>query len=222
MTATWIVAVSLSVQGWYAAKPVQPTPNLLSSFTTELARDEWQRNGNIRLAGAKLKNVYMPPGAVFSFNRLVGPRVEGQGYTDAPTYTGFGKMDALAGGLCQLSSTIYNAALLANLRIIERHQHSLTVRYLQPGRDATISEYSDLKFTNPNPFPIRVVLEVKGRRLECSVYGAKPLLTETQIDVEENRLRDGRIATRTIRTIFRDGLPIRREVVSEDVYKPSQ
>jgi vancomycin resistance protein YoaR len=215
-------AVLLAALAWYQTRPEVPTPYLLAAFSTELARDEWARNDNVRIAAGKITGTYLHPGQQFSFNALVGVRTEEEGYHDAPVYTPVGKMDVLGGGLCQLSSTIYNAALLAGLAITERHPHGLTVRYLVPGRDATVSECSDLKFRNGMTSPIRVLLSVEGRRLGCSIYGARPLGCEVRVEVTTSTLPDGRIMARAERLTYKDGALLSREALSEDVYRPSQ
>jgi len=197
------------------------TPYVLASFSTELAREEWARNTNVRLAGEKLNGVVLLPGGQYSFNALVGDRGTGEGYQDAPVFTPVGKMLVPGGGLCQLSSTLYNSAVLAGLRITERHPHSLTVRYLIPGRDATVSRYSDLKFVNNLTFPIRIVVDIDGRELRCTILGAKRTESERRIDVATRFLPDGRLEARAVLRVLKDGEIVRSEGLSIDTYRPS-
>lgn len=102
------------------------------------------RSDNLFTA-AKYMNMYiLAPGDVFSFNKVTGPRTFERGYSMAPVVGGIG----IGGGVCQVATTIYNTALLANLEIIERHPHSIRVGYVPPGKDATVTNYVDFKFRN--------------------------------------------------------------------------
>jgi len=219
MTLVFLASVVV-MQTWHGLAGEAATPYVLASFSTELTRAEWARNENVGVAARKLSGVYLVPGGEFSFNRLVGPRTAAAGYKDAPTFTPLGKLDSLAGGICQLSSTIYNAALLANLQIVERHPHSLTVRYLLPGRDATVSEYADLRFCNSRQGPIRLIVELTGRQLKCTIMGSEPMQEQVAISVEKRMLATGLVVTRTFREVHGAG-GIERALVSEDTYVPS-
>ncbi|MEP0767377.1 MAG: VanW family protein [Fimbriimonadia bacterium] len=216
MTVVFL-ASALVLQTWHGLVGEAATPHVLASFSTELARAEWARNQNVGVAAKKLSGVYLAPGAEFSFNGLVGPRTMDAGYRDAPTFTPLGKLDSLAGGICQLSSTVYNAALLANLEIVERHPHSLTVRYLVPGRDATVSDYADLRFRNSREGPIRLVVELSGRQLKCTIMGSEPMREQVTIEVEKRTLANGQVVTRTYREV-RSPVGMARALVSEDTY----
>lgn len=216
-----LLGSALMLQTWHGLAAECATPYVLATFSTELARVEWARNENVRVAAKKLSGAYLLPGAEFSFNRLVGPRGGDAGYRDAPTFTPLGKLDSLAGGICQLSSTVYNAALLANLEIVERHPHSLTVRYLLPGRDATVSEYADLRFRNSREGPIRVLVELNGRQLKCTITGSEPIREQVAIAVDRHTSATGRVVTRTVREV-RGVRGVERELVSEDTYIPSR
>jgi vancomycin resistance protein YoaR len=106
------------------------------------------RATNIILATATLNNYLMMPGDLFSFNRVNGPRTAERGYQPAPVIVGNTVVPGLGGGVCQVSSTLYNAVLQAGLEVVERYPHSQPVGYVPPGRDATISDYLDFKFRN--------------------------------------------------------------------------
>lgn len=217
---TVALLASVLLQTWHGLAAEAATPHVLATFATELSRAEWARNENVGVAARKLSGVYLAPGAEFSFNRLVGSRTSEAGYQNAPTFTPLGKLDSLAGGICQLSSTVYNAALLANLEIVERHPHSLTVRYLVPGRDATVSEYADLRFRNSREGPIRLVVELSGRQLKCTIMGAEPMREQVAIEVEKRTLATGHVVTRTFREVSCAGAT-KRVLVSEDTYIPA-
>lgn len=102
------------------------------------------RTDNLYLAAKYMNGTILAPGDVFSFNKETGPRTLERGYSMAPVVGGMG----IGGGVCQVVTTIYNAALAAGLEIVERHQHSIQVGYAPPGRDATVTDYIDFKFRN--------------------------------------------------------------------------
>ncbi|MEW5785746.1 MAG: VanW family protein [Bacillota bacterium] len=106
------------------------------------------RATNIILATAALNNYILFPGDLFSFNAANGPRTAARGYQPAPVIVGNTVVPGLGGGVCQVSSTLYNAVLQAGLEVVERYPHSQPVGYVPPGRDATISDYLDFKFRN--------------------------------------------------------------------------
>ncbi|MEN6328085.1 MAG: VanW family protein [Syntrophomonas sp.] len=132
----------------------------------------YERYSNISLAAASINNTLVWPGQVFSFNEIVGPRTPERGYQPAPIIL-LGTTDLdYGGGVCQVASTIYNAAMKAGIKITERHQHTKTVGYVPKGKDASVSyDDLDLKFTNNYQGPLiiksgtsrgRIWVEIKG------------------------------------------------------------
>lgn len=106
------------------------------------------RTTNIRLATKSLDYYFMAPRETFSFNRANGPRTIERGYKPASIIVRGTVVLGIGGGVCQVSTTLYNAVNEADLQIIERHRHSLPIGYVPPGKDATISDYLDFKFRN--------------------------------------------------------------------------
>ncbi|NLM52855.1 MAG: hypothetical protein GX197_08580 [Firmicutes bacterium] len=102
------------------------------------------RTDNLYVAAKYMNGTILAPGDVFSFNKATGPRTIERGYSMAPVVGGMG----IGGGVCQVATTIYNAAMLAGMEIVERHPHSIRVYYVPPGRDATVTNYIDFKFRN--------------------------------------------------------------------------
>ncbi|MCW3490829.1 VanW family protein [Dethiobacter alkaliphilus] len=102
------------------------------------------RSDNLYVAAKYMNRTILAPGDVFSFNKVTGPRTFERGYSMAPIVGGTG----IGGGVCQVATTVYNAALAADLEIIERYPHSIQVGYVRPGRDATVTDYLDFKFRN--------------------------------------------------------------------------
>ncbi len=131
------------------------------------------RGINIRLAAEAIDGTELFPGEEFSFNDIVGPRTKEKGYAIAHIYSGGEIRDGYGGGICQVSTTLYDAVLLANLNVTERHNHMFTVSYVPLGLDAAVSYgYADLKFQNNTNYPIRINAKVSDdNRLTFSIVG---------------------------------------------------
>ncbi|HHY31544.1 MAG TPA: hypothetical protein GX515_00770 [Firmicutes bacterium] len=139
---------------------------VLATFSTTLKDPERNRNHNVTLAAAAIDGVVLQPGEEFSFDRVVGPRLAEAGYREARVISGGKSAPGIGGGVCQVSTTLYNVALLAGLDILERHPHSRPVDYVPPGLDATVAEGQyDLKFRNPFEVPVTLSARVDGNRL---------------------------------------------------------
>ncbi|MCR3923256.1 MAG: VanW family protein, partial [Firmicutes bacterium] len=102
------------------------------------------RTDNLYMAAKYMDGTVLAPGDVFSFNNVTGPRTFDRGYSMAPVVGGMG----IGGGVCQVATTVYNVALLAEMEIVERHPHSIRVGYVAAGKDATVTNYIDMKFRN--------------------------------------------------------------------------
>lgn len=158
---------------------------LRSSFTTRFDISKKDRVHNIKLAASTLDGCIIPPGELFSLNGVIGDTTPEKGYRKAPVIVGEELIPGYGGGLCQLSSTLYNAALLANLEIVERHNHNLVVPYLPPGRDATIAYGArDLKFRNNSGGHILINAGVEGDTLTIWIFGA-PMAERVEISTVE-------------------------------------
>ncbi|NSW83660.1 MAG: VanW family protein [Syntrophothermus sp.] len=153
----------------YTTKDLEGVDHQLGYFHTWLygSSGRWQ---NIKLACKGCDNTIIWPGQVFSFNEVVGPRTPERGYEIAPI---IGGVDT-GGGVCQVATTLYNAALKAGLPIVERHPHSRPVPYVAPGKDATVSyNYADLKFKNDRPYPVIVKAGVGGGKVYAYILGKR-------------------------------------------------
>lgn len=138
--------------------------NTLAEFTTKFntsTTNNANRGVNIKLAVSKINGKILAPGEEFSFNGIVGPRSKNAGYQVAHVYSGGKVIEGVGGGICQVSSTLYNSVLRADLEITERRNHTFTVGYVQNGCDATVSYGSvDFKFRNSTAWPVKIVGEV--------------------------------------------------------------
>lgn len=125
-------------------------------FTTATLNDS-NRGNNIRIAVSRINGTLLSPGQVFSFNETVGRRTIEGGYKAAHAYSGGKVIDSIGGGVCQVSTTLYNAALFSDLEIVERTNHTFIVKYVPYGRDAAVSYGQvDFKFRNSTKWPIKI------------------------------------------------------------------
>lgn len=145
----------------YPNAPSTPVPILtqIAYYSTNIYDQDLNRVQNIKLAIAKISGTVIKKGETFSFNSTVGPMGEAQGYKEATGFDNNGnKVKMIGGGMCQISSTLYNAALIANLEIVERHPHSRRVYYVPQDKDATVYYNTlDLKFKNTTNDDIQIV-----------------------------------------------------------------
>lgn len=157
-------------------------PYLISEFSTKYDASNTNRSGNLKLAADKINGMVLMPGEEFSFNEVVGKRTIEEGYRNAKIYENGQVVDGLAGGICQISSTLYNAVLLANLEVTERRNHSFTSTYVPAGRDATVVYgRADLKFKNTRTYPIKLEANVSSGIAEFKIHGIKE---ETEYEIK--------------------------------------
>jgi len=210
-----------------AAKDLRSLDTVLASYTTDLADGYYglirrNRAHNVNLALSKFNGWVLAPGEVFSFNALVGPRDRENGYKTAPIFLRIdGRnevQDRTGGGICQIATTLYNAALLANLRVLERQSHSKVVHYAPPGRDATVYYgLTDLKFRNTLAHPVAIWGEVEHYRLTVKILGSREDDVEVELVPATWTSSKGRHAALT-RVVKRDGRVIKRERLSSSFY----
>lgn len=144
----------------------------LASFSTYYGSSASGRKQNVAIAAGKLNGVVIAPGATFSFNDTVGKRSVANGFQPAPEYNNGESVVGIGGGTCQVSTTLFNSVLLADLDIVSRSNHSLAVHYVPAGRDATVADYGpDFKFRNNTGYPIKLVTSANGANLSISVVG---------------------------------------------------
>lgn len=146
----------------------------LAIFTTKYNITNVERTTNLELAAQKIDGTVLSPDEEFSYNQIVGARTIDKGYKEAKIYSNGQVVDGIGGGICQISSTLYDTALMANLDIIERHNHQFITSYLPAGKDATVVYGAkDLKFKNTRSYPIKIEIEVKNGIVTCKILGIK-------------------------------------------------
>ncbi len=168
---------------------IDDVSHVLGSFTTKFAVADKERNYNLKLAASKLNGYIMEPGEKFSFNDVVGPRTEKEGYKIAHVITAGEMVDGLAGGTCQISTTLHGAAFFAGLGIDVAQPHSRPSTYVTPGLDATVVyPQVDMVMHNPYEFPVVISFRVARGEAKVEILGAErpydKIAFEREIDQE--------------------------------------
>lgn len=170
--ATFLSIKSAFAMPFYDLKPSEIV--LRASFSTSYSTSSHERKHNIALATKSLDNTFVDSFGEFSFNKCVGERTEKRGYKKAKIIAQGEFVDGIGGGVCQVSTTLYNAVILAGLNVIECHPHSLPVSYVEPSFDAMVnSGYADLKFINNTHNPIIIKAFANDERLIIEIWGQK-------------------------------------------------
>ena len=220
-------------------------PDLLGSFSTKYDASNRPRSNNLMIAMKKLDGTVVMPGEVFSYNKTLGKRTVEDGYEYANGFSGGGVVPMLAGGICQISSTLYDAVLYANLNIVERHNHMFQAQYVAPGKDATVVYGSlDFKFENTRKYPIIIRTQCGSGIADIKIFGIKEeveyeveILSQVQSytsykvvyqndsslapgveKVSQNGIQGCKSIT--YRILRLNGQEVSREVLSTDVYDP--
>ncbi len=196
-------------------------PDLLSEFSTYYSASDKDRTTNLILAANKINGTVVMPGETFSYNTVVGERTIAAGYKEAPIYVNGQVVDGLGGGICQITSTLYNAVLYANLEVVERSNHQFVPSYVKASRDATVVYGSiDFKFKNNRNYPIKIVCSVSGGVAKFQIYGLK---TSNDYEVEITSKVTGQNANYTYseayKTLKQNGKVVSTTLLSRDTYK---
>ena len=166
-------------------------PDQLATFTTRFDVSDVDRSTNLKIACQKINGKVILAGETFSYNKALGARTAAAGYKNGKIYEAGQVVDGIGGGICQISSTLYNSVLLADLEIVERRNHQFVTSYVGPGRDATVVYgVTDFKFKNTRQYPVRISATAQNGIATISIYGIK----------EENEYTF-KFSTKTIATI---------------------
>lgn len=196
-------------------------PDLLSTFKTTYSTRDRDRTTNLTLAANKINGTVVMPGETFSYNTVVGERTIAAGYKEAPIYVSGEVVDGLGGGICQITSTLYNAVVYANLEIVERSNHQFVPSYVSASRDATVVYGSiDFKFKNNRDYPIKLVCSVSNGVAKFDIYGLK---TADDYDVEISSRITSQTSTSTnseaYKILKKNGQVVSTTLLSRDTYK---
>lgn len=217
--------------------------DLLGNFSTRYDEKNKDRTNNLNLAAEKIDGIILSPGEEFSYNKIVGERSIAAGYKESKIYSNGKVVDGLGGGICQISSTLYNAVVFANLKVTERHNHQFITSYVKPGRDATVAYGSkDLKFVNNRTYPIKIKMAVNSGIAKVEIYGIKEeqeynisfdIETISTIEYttkyqEDSSLQPGQEKVKQVgangqvvkvyKVIKQNGIVISRDLISQDTY----
>ncbi len=179
---------------------------VISSFTTSVTHQSFEVKQNISIACGRLDGTLLAPGKVFSFNETVGEGSPANGFSSGQVlYMDETRMEP-GGGLCQVSSTLFNALLAAGFRVVERHRHYQPVSYVPLGLDATIKYgKKDLRVQNPHHQTMQIVTYMNEKSLVIKITGDRKLRYRYLIDTEEEDLE---IPFSEKRDIIRNGLVV--------------
>ena len=167
-----VYATTSSVEPEIKANYFDDKLNLQSTFSTSLKNSQEGRRHNVSLALKKLNGLVVKPNEMISFNSITGPQTQAGGYENAVIIFNGKFTNGIGGGICQASTTLYNALVLANLQIDEVHKHTLPVKYVELSLDAMVSDgYADLIFTNNSENDIYIKSYVNGDDATVEIYG---------------------------------------------------
>lgn len=201
-------------------------PDLLARYTTRYVNNP-DRTTNLRLSSNAMTGTVLMPGQAFSFNSIVGPRTTARGYKEAAVYSDGTVTNGVGGGICQVVTTLYNAAIQADLKITERRNHTFVPGYANAGFDATVAYGSqDFKFVNSRNYPIKIVSSVENGYCTVSIYGLRTD-NEYEVSIEAEIIKTipkktaggqtGYVAD-SFRITKQNGNLIKREKISRDTY----
>jgi vancomycin resistance protein YoaR len=218
---------------------------VVAEFSTKFSARNRPRANNIKIASSKIDGLVLAPGERFSFNGTVGRRTIESGFKEAGVYVN-GKHDVgVGGGICQVSTTLYNAALFSNLKVVKRTNHSLPVPYVPLGRDATVNwGAQDLVFENNFDIPIAISSTYTPGKLTFRILGQKQPGIEVKIEreglkswkaptktIKDPSLAAGRrkviesgstgYSVNTFRLVYEDGQLLKREPLGRSYYSSS-
>ena len=208
----------------------------LATFSTNYDASNINRNNNLVLAAEKLNGTIVNPGEEFSYNKTIGERTISAGFKEAKAYANGDIVLDVGGGICQLSSTLYNVVLLSNLEVVERHPHFFKTAYVSAGRDATVSWGTvDFRFSNNRKYPIKIEAKAEDGVVTVNLLGIKQdddytvIIESKETSVIERKVetvnqgestREGEdgCTSETYKSLVKNGIVVSKTLVSRDVY----
>lgn len=195
--------------------------NTLSSYVTSYGGSTENRKANVARAASLISGTVVPPGEVFSFNDTVGHRTRENGFYTAKEYINGESVDGIGGGTCQVSSTLYSAVLYADMNIVERLNHMMSVGYIPLGQDATVADGGvDFKFKNSSDYPVKIVANTNGSSITVTILGTdwdpprKIEIANTSTSVGENTVVYSK------RYVYSNGELISTDTLNSSTYMP--
>ena len=230
------------------AEELAQVKDLLGTFTTSFSSSGASRSANVTNGCNLINGTLLYPGEEFSAYNTIKPFTEENGYRLAGSYLNGKVVESLGGGICQVSSTLYNAVLRAELQVTERHNHSMVVTYVDKSADAAIAESAgkDFRFVNNTEHPIYIEGYTHDKKITFNVYGVETRDPGRKVEFESEVLAEnppknesiiadgGQVVgyvsvtsahigyqARLIKVVYQDGREIERSVVNESKYNPS-
>ncbi len=243
-----VEAVVVDEQPEYTEADMEKCKDELGKFSTTFKEYQKERSANVRNAASFINGKVIYPGETFSVAEAIYPLTSDNGYHEAPSYADGQVVDSLGGGVCQVSTTLYNAVLNAELEIVQRSPHSMVVSYVEPAMDAAIAgDYKDLKFANNTNTPIYIHGAVYSGTITFIVYGeetrpsnrsikyvsdivetiepGKDVVTKdkTQPKSYEKVTQEAHVGyvANLYKVVYEDGVEVSRDKVNYSKYNPS-
>jgi vancomycin resistance protein YoaR len=192
---------------------------VLGSYATRTTANP-KRNKNIRLAANSIDGTLLSPGETFSLRQTIGKPTQAKGYRTAPVFLNAEAVPGIGGGISQVTGTLFNAAALAGLKIVEVHPHSRPVSYIPVGRDATFSAGSkDLKLVNTTGAPVYIAYSFQDRRLRATLYGRKQPGRKVTLQARVQRLGPGRVNAQLYRVVRQNGRVVAKQRLVRHGYR---
>lgn len=193
----------------------------LGSYSTSYGTSTANRCANIARAASLINGTVVAPGEVFSFNDTVGHRTKENGFYTAKEYVDGQSVDGIGGGTCQVSSTLYSAVLYADMNIVERLNHMMTVGYIPLGQDATVADGGvDFKFRNSSDYPVKVAAYTSGATITVSIIGtAWEPAREVKISNSSSQVGENTVV-RSVRYVYSNGQLISTDTLNSSTYMP--
>lgn len=243
-----VSAVMMPVSPARTTEMLAGIQDVLGTYSTDFSGSSESRAANLRVGAGKINGTVLMPGETLSGYACMQPFTTANGYATAAAYENGQVVDSVGGGVCQIATTLYNAALLAELEITERQNHSMIVTYVPPSRDAAIAgTYKDIKITNPYDTPVYVEAGTSGRTLTFTIYGRETRPAGRTVEYISETLSttappdaisqyDGSLApgtrvkvqsshtgrkSRLWKCVRVDGVEVERTLLHTDTYSPS-
>lgn len=233
----------MSVSDTCVARAETPEVHLIAHFSTYYGESSDNRKDNVALAARKINGTVLYPEDEFSFNDIVGRRTKANGFKSAYIIQDGEFVEGIGGGVCQVSSTLYNCALTSDMTITCVRAHSLPVSYVAPSFDAMVSTASDLRFVNTLSSPVTIKMTADGKYLRAEIYGTDsvdirrksltleklPFPTEYREDAQmpfgeeviDSYGKDG-LKSEGYLEYFKDGKPQKTVLIRRDTYQPQK
>ena len=192
----------------------------IGTYTTEFNASNAKRTQNMRIAIKAIDGTFVQPGKVFSLNDTVGERTQKRGYRTSIIFLNGYKAPGVGAGVSQVTGTIFNAALLAGLPIVEVRFHSQPVAYLPIGRDATVAWGNfDMKFKNNTRAPLYITYKVRGDSVRATIFGKRVKGRKVSISVRKQSKGLRHITSQTYRVTRQSGKVVNKQLIRKHVYK---